>query len=180
MLSQIHQCQCSSITILMHQVFCICFFLEASGDSYTEDIRVRIYGCLCTPRKKKGGGGRVLQMQRTDCFSSLMIISHYLCNAHLRIMLLWPLPSFTNTPLSDTHTPAAAYLKTRQWRPLLGIVYNADFEPLWLLILVLSVLNRFLFSLSLSLIFSRSFRHFTGHIGHNSFCQKTKKGKIQL
>lgn len=45
--------QCSSITIVLHQLSYICFYLEASGDSYTEEIRVRSYGCSCSPRKGK-------------------------------------------------------------------------------------------------------------------------------
>lgn len=127
------------------------------------------------PEEEKGGGGRVLQMQRNDCFSGLMMLSHHSSKVHPRNMLLWPLPSFTTTPL--THASAASYLKTIQWRPLLGIVYNADFKPLWLLtssfcLVPLFSLNLFFFSLSLTKLSAFHWAHF--------ILSEHKKGKKNI
>lgn len=125
------------------------------------------------PEEEKGGGGRVLQMQRNDCFSGLMMLSHHSSKVHPRNMLLWPLwPSFTTTPL--THASAASYLKTIQWRPLLGIVYNADFKPLWLLTSSFCLVP--LFSLNL-FFFSLSYKAFGVSLGTFHFVKTQKREK---
>lgn len=124
------------------------------------------------PEEEKGGGGRVLQMQRNDCFSGLMMLSHHSSKVHPRNMLLWPLPSFTTTPL--THASAASYLKTIQWRPLLGIVYNADFKPLWLLTSSFCLVP--LFSLNL-FFFSLSYKAFGVSLGTFHFVRTQKREK---
>lgn len=118
-----------------------------------EDIRIRIYGCLCTPRKRKEEAEESCRCREITILAAWwwFLISH-LKHTHTTCYCdLCPLSLIH--PL--THAPAAAYLKTIKWRPLLEIVYNAYFVPLRLLscAFLVSVLYHFLFSLNLSFFF---------------------------